>query len=208
MEPIGPLRRLVVMTEVDRCDEEDAVRVRGPDGGREGSASCRPADVMSSEARPPDPVPFSVFYAEHRNRLASAVALTVRNHTLGAEAVDEAMARAYADWARVSRMSNPSGWVYRVGMNWTRSLLRRRRREGLGVDTEWLARRDDHVDVDLERALRKLSVDHRAVVVARYLLGFSTSDTALALGISDGTVKSRLSRALDQLRAELEHTNA
>lgn len=197
-----------VMTEVDRLDEVRPAATATPDAGSDGSWSCRTADAMSSEAHTHDPVPFSVFYSENRNRLASAVALTIRNAAIGAEAVDEAMARAYADWGRIARMANPSGWVYRVAMNWTRSLLRRRRREELGVDPGWLAERDNQVDVDLERALTRLSVDHRAVVVARHLLGFSTADTAAALGVSEGTVKSRLSRALDQLRADLERTHA
>jgi DNA-directed RNA polymerase specialized sigma24 family protein len=43
----------------------------------------------------------------------------------------------------------------------------------------------------------------RAVVVARYHLDFSTAEVAEALGIPEGTVKSRLSRALNQLGREL-----
>ena len=145
--------------------------------------------------------------AQHRDRIAAALALTVRNASLGAEAADEAMARAYADWGTVSSLSNPAGWVYRVGLNWTRSLLRRRRREELGVQVEHVAAQDRRVDVDLERAIAGLSVEHRAVVVVRHLLGFSTAEAAVALEISEGTVKSRLSRALDQLRASLEETH-
>ncbi len=198
----------LVMTEVDRLDEVRSVATAPPDAGSGGSRSWRTAGAMTSESHTQDPASFSAFYSENRNRLASAVALTIRNAAVGAEAVDEAMARAYADWGRVARMANPSGWVYRVAMNWTRSLLRRRRREELGVDPGWLAERDDQVDVDLERALARLSVEHRAVVVTRHLLGFSTADTAVALGVSEGTVKSRLSRALDRLRADLERTHA
>lgn len=147
---------------------------------------------------------FSAFYATHRQRVTAALSLTVRSSTLGAEAADEAMTRAYADWSTVSLLANPEGWVYRVGLNWSRSILRRRRRESLGVDVVALASTDPHVRVDLERALSRLSVDHRAVVVVRHVLGLSTTETAAALGISDGTVKSRLARALEHLRTELE----
>jgi RNA polymerase sigma-70 factor (sigma-E family) len=53
----------------------------------------------------------------------------------------------------------------------------------------------------LVRALMTLSVKQRRVVVLRYLLDRSESDTAAELGISTGTVKSTASRALARLRA-------
>ena len=56
-------------------------------------------------------------------------------------------------------------------------------------------------DADIDRALRQLNVDQRAVVVCRFFIGYSELETAEALGIRPGTVKSRLSRALDTLRS-------
>ncbi len=53
-------------------------------------------------------------------------------------------------------------------------------------------------------ALRALSDDHRAVVVAAYWGGLSTREIADRLGIPDGTVKSRLHYALRSLRTGLE----
>jgi DNA-directed RNA polymerase specialized sigma24 family protein len=44
------------------------------------------------------------------------------------------------------------------------------------------------------------------VIAARYLLGLSESETATALALRPGTVKSRLSRALQRLREQLEET--
>jgi RNA polymerase sigma factor (sigma-70 family) len=66
---------------------------------------------------------------------------------------------------------------------------------------------DDLVDVDLERALGGLSPSHRTVVVARFFMEWSVDETAEALGIRPGTVKSRLSRALSQLSSELSDTS-
>lgn len=61
------------------------------------------------------------------------------------------------------------------------------------------------VDRDqLERGFRRLSIEHRAVIVMRYLLDMSHEDAADALGIAPGTVGSRLSRAMAALRAALE----
>jgi RNA polymerase sigma-70 factor (ECF subfamily) len=123
---------------------------------------------------------------------------------LASEAGDEAMARAFAKWATVRRLDNPAGWTYRVGLNWSRSVLRR----GNGP-RRVLHERDDYTmparDHDLQRALSKLDIERRAVVVCRYFLGMNEAETAAALGVRLGTVKSRLSRALRQLQHTLGH---
>ena len=55
------------------------------------------------------------------------------------------------------------------------------------------------------RALRSLDLRYRSVVVCRYLLEMSEGQTAAALDIPAGTVKSRLHRAAQLLRVELAH---
>jgi RNA polymerase sigma-70 factor (ECF subfamily) len=52
-------------------------------------------------------------------------------------------------------------------------------------------------------ALHRLREDDRLVIACRYLLELSEAETAAALGVRPGTVKSRLSRSLERLRAEL-----
>jgi RNA polymerase sigma factor (sigma-70 family) len=56
----------------------------------------------------------------------------------------------------------------------------------------------------LLRALHEMPDDQREVVTCRYLLELSVDETAAVLGIPEGTVKSRLSRALHRLRELLE----
>lgn len=58
----------------------------------------------------------------------------------------------------------------------------------------------------LTAALATLREADQLVIAARYLLGLSETDAAIALGLRPGTVKSRLSRALGRLRAQLEQT--
>jgi RNA polymerase sigma-70 factor (ECF subfamily) len=58
-------------------------------------------------------------------------------------------------------------------------------------------------DPAVVHAIRQLSPRQRDVVILRFLLDMSEADTAEALGIPQGTVKSRLSRAVDTLREEL-----
>src|SRR5262249_46622702 len=56
---------------------------------------------------------------------------------------------------------------------------------------------------DLLAALGRLGEDHRLVIACRYFLELSEEETAAALGVRRGTVKSRLARALGCLRVEL-----
>jgi RNA polymerase sigma factor (sigma-70 family) len=144
---------------------------------------------------------FEAFYARHRDGVGRALALTLRDDALAADALDEAMARAYQRWNHVGTMANPAGWVYRVGLNWARSVLRTLSRPGRAPRALEMVSASPTFDADIDRALRQLNVDQRAVVVCRYFIGYSELETADALGIRPGTVKSRLSRALDVLRA-------
>lgn len=140
---------------------------------------------------------------EQRDRLYRALALAIGNAPMAAEAIDEAMTRAYRHWARISTYDNPEGWVYRVGLNWSRSVLRRRRREDLWESPPDQAVFDRSPDPDLRHAIGRLPAKYRTVVVARYLLDWSTGDTAEGLGIPEATVKSRLRRALARLATDL-----
>ncbi len=144
---------------------------------------------------------FEEFYARHRDPIGRALAITLRDDELAADALDEAMARAYQRWGQVGGCDNPAGWVYRVGLNWARSALRRLTRPGRAPRAFDVVSASAAFDADLDRALRQLLVDHRAVVVCRFYIGYSEAETAEALGIRPGTVKSRLSRALDSLRS-------
>jgi RNA polymerase sigma-70 factor (ECF subfamily) len=55
--------------------------------------------------------------------------------------------------------------------------------------------------------VNSLSEEDRLVVASRYFLELSGEETAAALGIPEGTVKSRLSRALAKLRSRLEEAS-
>lgn len=150
---------------------------------------------------------FDEFYRRHRDAVARTLALTVGDDGLGFEAADEAMARAYQRWAVVSTLANPEGWVYRTGLNWARSWLRRRTRGAAKDPLLAPAERieDRPGDPDLARAVARLPDKLRAVVVLRYYRDWSVEETADALDIAPGTVKSRLSRALHKLEQDLAH---
>ena len=146
---------------------------------------------------------FERFYADSWQTVYRALVVGIGDGDLAREAVDEAMVRAYERWRIVSTMANREGWVYRVASNWATSRLRRRRLQLRPAPTIEVSHDPDAVDPRLLDAVRKLSPRHRDVVVARYLLDMSESATAQALGVPEGTVKSRLSRALDELKEVL-----
>jgi len=84
---------------------------------------------------------------------------------------------------------------------------RRRGRRGSGsIDLIDLHAPDPQVEarLDLQQALRSLPRRQREVVALRYLGDFSEKDTAAALGLDVGTVKSHASRGLKSLRAIVE----
>lgn len=152
----------------------------------------------------PEAREFTDFYREAYQRIARALAYTLGDTDLAVEATDEAMARAYLHWQSVRTYDQPAGWVYRVGLNWARSLHRRlSRRLPFRPVTE--VNQPPVADPAIARALGQLDDKYRAVVVCRLLLDWSVEDTAAALQLRPGTVKSRLHRSLQLLQTKLHH---
>jgi RNA polymerase sigma-70 factor (sigma-E family) len=146
--------------------------------------------------------------ARWRTVVRSAVLLGCSEH----EAEDLAQVtfiRCYARWERVSRADRRDAYVARMLLNGFRDS--RRRRWWRERPTEHLPetgvedRASAHADTDaVDRALGRLTQPLREVVVLRYYTRLSERDTAEALGIAAGTVKSRLSRALSQLAEDAD----
>ncbi len=157
---------------------------------------------------------FGDFYRTRRDSIGRALALTFGDESLGFEAVDEAMVRACRRWDEVGTAANPAGWVYRTGLNWGRSWLRRRVLASLKVpELKTLRQQNGRAanrpleslidDQALADALDRLSRDHRAVIVLRFYQDWTIDDIAQALEVPAGTVKSRLNRALAALETSL-----
>ena len=150
---------------------------------------------------------FEDFYRHHRAEVLRAVGFTLREPDLALEVTDEAFARAVERWQQVGTTTNPAGWVYRVALNLARNRIRRlslERRKPVTAHTRDHWTDDACADPTIARALARLPVEQRAVVVLRYHLDWSVEAVAAALGVAPGTVKSRLHRALAQLAILLE----
>ena len=163
----------------------------------------------SSSKEPPSPeidaspLDFDSFYATHIESLTAALAATLNSGDLGRDAASEAMVRACERWAKVRDHKNPAGWCYRVGLNWAMSRWRRRRREALTEPSKFsgfVSAPAAELQLELHAAVMKLSSSQRSVIVLRYWLGWSLAEIAAALEIAEGTVSSRLNRALAALR--------
>ena len=133
------------------------------------------------------------------------------------EAAQDAFVKAYRALGRFRRGAELRPWLLRIVANEARNRRRAAaRREHLTLRAAAENRPGDAVPSPeaalltresqerLLAAVETLSDDHRDAVVCRYLLDLSEAETAAALGVRRGTVKSRLSRALEQLRGELE----
>jgi RNA polymerase sigma-70 factor (sigma-E family) len=115
---------------------------------------------------------------------------------------------------RVARAS-PEAYAHRVLVNLSRDRrrgLRRRPAEQPGCELrgdvaadplEGLIARDT-----MTRAVRRLPVRQREVVVLRFFLDLSVAETAAVLGVSEGAVKSHTARALGRMRDLLGERNA
>lgn len=126
-----------------------------------------------------------------------------------ADARDALQETFLAAWQHLPRLKDPARfwpWVAGIAAHKSSDILRRRQR-AIGDSREQDAIPATEGESDLEIALKQLAPDLSAVLLLRYLLGFSERETARLLDIRVGTVKSRAARAKDALRSVLETTN-
>jgi DNA-directed RNA polymerase specialized sigma24 family protein len=114
----------------------------------------------------------------------------------GAEATAEALAYAWEHWDQVKGLSNPAGYLYRVGQSRTRPRKIRSLFHRPEVPEQW-------VEPALGAALGKLAQGQRAAVVLVFVAGFTTKEAAEMLGTSVSAVKTNTKRGLDNLRRSL-----
>jgi RNA polymerase sigma factor (sigma-70 family) len=147
---------------------------------------------------------FEAFYERAHAVVFRALTVTLRDRSLAADATQEAFARALARWADVADYGNPEGWVFRVGLNWARSWLRRTAREVIGGLDRTAADLPDPPDPAVAEALERLPIDQRAVLVLRFVWDWPIERVARTLAVPVGTAKSRQHRALRTLQQLLE----
>ncbi|MET7966114.1 sigma-70 family RNA polymerase sigma factor [Micromonospora sp. NPDC005305] len=127
------------------------------------------------------------------------------------EAVQEAFTRALAAPRRFVQLDNPEAWLRRVAVNVARSRHRRRRVLDrlllrIGPPPAVADRSPEHLA--LLSALRELPEGQRHALALHYLVDLPVDEVAATLGVSAGTVKSRLSRGRQALAERLRDSDS
>lgn len=151
---------------------------------------------------------FTEFARERWDRLVRAGVLLGCTDAEAEDLAQTALLKCYLAWARLQAADDPDAYAYRVLLNAHRDSRRRhwwRERPVESVpEATYDARGLSDEALIVDRALARLGTPAREVVVLRYYLDLSEAETARVLGVPAGTVKSRLSRALDALSRDAQ----
>jgi RNA polymerase sigma-70 factor (ECF subfamily) len=149
------------------------------------------------------PDAFPTLVRRYQDRLWAVALRTLRDPDDAADALQDALVKAYRAAPGFRGESAVSTWLHRIVVNSCLDLLRRR--VPVPVDPTEVpdARVEDPVArLDVAEALAQLPPEQRAAIVLVELQGFSVDDAAAVLGVPNGTVKSRCFRGRARL-AEL-----
>lgn len=121
-----------------------------------------------------------------------------------ADAIQEAIVKAFANLHKLREDSYARTWLTRILINECYGVMRREKRI-VSLDEYYCEETEEYKDyTDLYEALRHLAPEIRICVTLYYLEGYSVRETAQLLRITESAVKNRLARARAKLRSELE----
>ena len=166
-----------------------------------------------------DPDAFGVLFQRHRDRLWAVAIRTLGDPEEAADALQDAMIAAFRRASSFRGDSAVTTWLHRIVVNAALDRMRRRasRPTAGGQDEEALdalatsgrplsdPSGTSDTAMDVRAALRRLVPEQQAALVLVDMLGYSISDAAEVLGVSEGTVKSRAARGRARLLPRLAH---
>jgi DNA-directed RNA polymerase specialized sigma24 family protein len=139
---------------------------------------------------------FTVFARDVEPRLRYALTASL-GQDLGHEAAAEALAYGWEHWDRVRSLSNPVGYLYRVGRHSVKF-----RPHNVAFDPVDSTRIPD-VEPHLPEVMARLSEKQRVAVFLAYGMGWTRTEVGELLGISANSVGAHISRGLAKLRSGL-----
>ena len=129
--------------------------------------------------------------------------------------VQEAIVRALSHLHQFERGTNFQGWMFTILRNQFHTIYRKRRREVEDSDGIYAARlavapeQGSHLELgDLQKALGKLSLEHREAILLVAAEGLTYEETAEVCGTKVGTIKSRVNRARNRLEELLGYDDS
>lgn len=163
---------------------------------------------------------FGEFVSEHHHRVYGVALRVVADPDLAADVVQETFLRAWRGLARFRGDSSLSTWLHRITVNTALTARKRAARDrGPSLDSvdEVVAEATPYVDPErrgemldlrmrLEHALARLPSGQRAVVLLKDVEGWSHTEIADRLGITESAAKVRLHRAHRKLAHYLERS--
>jgi RNA polymerase sigma-70 factor, ECF subfamily len=168
---------------------------------------------------------FSRVVESHRPQIFRFLLASLRDVDLAETLTQECFLKAHRNWSRFRGDSSPMTWLMRIAINLQKDHWRNRRLQfwrntranSVDVDeaSEWLPNGERTAEQMLLareqvgqvwKVVGNLSERQRTVFLLRYVEERELSEIAHATGLSEGTVKAHLSRALGKVRAELRGT--
>jgi RNA polymerase sigma factor (sigma-70 family) len=147
---------------------------------------------------------FDDFFEEEQERLFKALYFVTGNRHDAEELMQEAFLKMWERWDEIHRISDPTGYLFRVALNGFRM---RRRRAAMAVRKAmpvW-ERRDDFLDAEMRADVRQLLLGvtprQRAALLLVDLLGYPAEQAASILRVRPSTVRALATKGRQALRA-------
>jgi len=157
-----------------------------------------------------EPAAIEALVEMHGNRLLRSATLLCGNESTAQDLVQDTLVEALRSAHRFRGQSSLYTWLHSILLNLTRHHRRDNQRliiddelaaQNLSVSAETASASDgEYAATELARAMRRLTEAHRAVLVLRYYEHMKIHEMARHLGISEGTVKSRLHYAISEMQ--------
>ena len=156
---------------------------------------------------------FELLLERHRTALARTAYLFTRDRDASQDVMQESLLQIWRDLPAYRPIGSFKAWMLKITLNKARKHYRKRRVQTVPLEAvaevpgnadglEEKAERGEQTH-RIRQALELLTSDHREVLVLRYYNELTVPEIARVLGRREGTVKSRLSRALGRLEQVL-----
>lgn len=142
---------------------------------------------------------FDSFYSAEYPSVYRAARAWTGDEQAALDATQEAFARAFARWRRLSKEDWKGGWVMTTALNFCKT-----KAPPPAAISEGATRAENYERIDVTAALRTLSEQQRKAAVLHYIGDIPLPVVADLMKVTEGTVKSHLNRARQTMKAYLE----